>query len=269
MTRIAVHGATGRMGRQVLAVVLADAQAELAAAIEREGHAAVGSDAGLLAGRSEASGVAVDADLEGALERSDVVIDFSAPAATRALLARCAQRRVAAVVGTTGMDDATKDALQQLAAVAPVVYAPNFSVGVNVLWALCARAVQLCGDEFDLELIEMHHGRKVDSPSGTAVKLLDVVAAARGLDPASDAVYGRTGIVGARKRREIGVHALRGGDVIGDHTLVMAGPGERLEITHRAQSREIFARGAVRAAHWVAGRPAGLYDMSDVLGLKA
>lgn len=268
MTAIAVHGATGRMGRSVLAVVLADPQAQLVAAIEREGHAALGSDAGLLAGRSDASGVAVGADLDGALERSQVVIDFSAPEATRALLARCTQRRVAAVVGTTGMDAATKQALQALAAVAPVVYAPNFSVGVNVLWALCERAVQLCGDEFDLELIEMHHGRKVDSPSGTAVKLLEVVARARGLDPASDAVHGRAGLVGARRRSEIGVHALRGGDVVGDHTLVMAGPGERLELTHRAHGREIFARGAVRAAHWVAGRGPGLYDMSDVLGLK-
>ena len=268
MTAIAVHGATGRMGRHVLAVVLADAQAQLAAAIEREGHAALGSDAGLLAGRSEASGVAIDADLDGALARSQVVIDFSSPEGTRALLERCAHKRVAAVVGTTGMDAPAKEALQLLAAVAPVVYAPNFSVGVNVLWALCARAVELCGDEFDLELIEMHHGRKVDSPSGTAVKLLEVVARARGLDPAKDAVHGRTGLVGARRPREIGVHALRGGDVVGDHTLVMAGPGERLELTHRAHGREIFARGAVRAAHWVAGRAPGLYDMSDVLGLK-
>jgi 4-hydroxy-tetrahydrodipicolinate reductase len=268
MTRIAVHGAAGRMGRSVSAVVLADPQAQLVAAIEREGHAALGNDAGLLAGRSEASGVALAADLERALERAEVVIDFSGPDATRAVLTRCAARRVAAVVGTTGMDAPCKDALAALAAVAPVVYAPNFSVGVNVLWALCERAVQLCGEDFDLEVIEMHHRRKVDAPSGTAIKLTEVIARARGLDPDAAAVYGRSGQVGARGSREIGVHALRGGDVVGDHTLVMAGPGEQLELTHRAHSREIFARGAVRAAHWIPGRPAGLYDMSDVLGLR-
>jgi 4-hydroxy-tetrahydrodipicolinate reductase len=268
VTRIAVHGAAGRMGRNVIAVVLADAEAQLAAAIEREGHAALGSDAALLSGSAEAGGVALDADVDRALERAQVVIDFSAPSSTTELLARCAQKRVPAVVGTTGMDAACREAVDALSRVAPVVFAANFSIGVNVLWALCERAVQLCGEDFDLEVVEMHHHHKVDAPSGTALKLTDVIARARGLEPGAAAVHGRSGQVGARRHAEIGVHALRGGDVFGDHTLVLAGPGERLELTHRAHGREIFARGAVRAAHWVVGRPVGLYDMSDVLGLK-
>jgi 4-hydroxy-tetrahydrodipicolinate reductase len=266
-TKIAVHGAAGRMGRNVMAVVLADAGAELAGAVEREGSSALGSDAGILAGRADASGVKLQADLDAVLARAQVVIDFSAPDASRALLARCLERRLPAVLGTTGMDAACREALQQLSRVAPVVYSPNFSVGVNVFWALCERAVQLTGEEFDLEVIEMHHRRKVDSPSGTAERLTEVVAKARGLDPQKAAMHGRNGLVGARKRDEIGVHALRGGDVVGDHTLVLAGPGELLELTHRAHSREIFARGAVRAAHWVVGKPNGLYDMKAVLGL--
>jgi 4-hydroxy-tetrahydrodipicolinate reductase len=267
-TRIAVNGAAGRMGRSIIAVVLADAEAQLTAAIERKDHAALGSDAAILSGAGAAGDVALAADVDAALERAQVVIDFTTPESTCALLARCAEKRVPAVVGTTGMNAQSREAVQALARVAPVVFAANFSVGVNVLWALCERAVQLCGDEFDLEVVEMHHHHKVDAPSGTALKLAEVIARARGLEPAA-VVNGRSGQVGARKSQEIGMHALRGGDVFGDHTLVLAGPGERIELTHRAGNREIFARGAVRAAHWVVGRPAGLYDMGDVLGLKA
>jgi 4-hydroxy-tetrahydrodipicolinate reductase len=255
------------MGRAVIEVVLEDERAQLAAAIEHAGHAALGRDAAILAGRA-AIGVALGADIGRALEQAQVVIDFSAPPACRALLERCAEARVPAVVGTTGMDRACRDAVDALARVAPVVFAPNFSVGVNVLFALCERAVKAAGEEFDLEIVEMHHRHKVDAPSGTALRLFDVVAAARELDPARAMVAGRSGQVGARRSDEIGVHALRGGDVVGDHTLVLAGPGERIEITHRAHGRQIFARGALRAAHWVVGRPAGLYDMADVLGIR-
>jgi 4-hydroxy-tetrahydrodipicolinate reductase len=255
------------MGRAVIEVVLEDAKARLAFAIEHERHAALGQDAGVLAGRSPI-GISLSCDVTAALERAQVVIDFSSPAASRALLERCARARVPAVVGTTGMDDACRTALSELARVAPVVCSPNFSVGVNILWSLCERAVQLAGDEFDLEIVEMHHRRKVDAPSGTAVRMAEVVAGARGLDPRRASVPGRSGQVGARRNDEIGVHALRGGDVVGDHTLVLAGPGERIELTHRAHGRQIFARGAVRAAHWVVGRPAGLYDMADVLGIR-
>lgn len=267
MTRVSVHGAGGRMGRSIVKVLVEDRGATLVSAIERGGHAALGQDAGMLAGLAEPLGVALTSSMEAALERAEVVIDFSLPDAAASLFSACAQRRVAAVVGTTGLDPAARAALDALCKVAPVVVAPNYSVGVNVLWALAAQAVRLLGPEYDIEIVEMHHKHKVDAPSGTAVRLLDVVAQARGVDPAQSVRAGRTGQVGARTMEEIGVHALRGGDVVGDHTLVLAGPGERIELTHRAQSREIFALGAVKAAHFVVGRPPGLYEMADVLGI--
>ncbi len=268
MTAIAVHGAAGRMGRTVLEVLLEDPHARLVAAVDRPGHAALGHDAALLIGRAEPLKLPLSEDLDAALAEAQVVIDFSSSDACRTLLERCAKARVAAVVGTTGMDAACQDALHALSQVAPVVYAPNFSVGVNVLWALADEAVRLLGPEFDPEIVEMHHKHKVDAPSGTAVRLIEVVARARGLDPARAGVPGRSGQVGARRSDEIGVHALRGGDVVGDHTLVLAGPGERLELTHRAHGRQIFARGALRAAHWVVSQPPGSYDMADVLGIR-
>jgi len=268
MTAIAVHGAAGRMGRTVLETALEDPHARLVAALDRPGHAALGHDAALLVGRAEAVRVPLTEDLDAALAQAQVVIDFSSVDASRRLLEACAKIKVAAVVGTTGMDAECRAALEVLAKVAPVVYAPNFSVGVNVLWALAERAVRLLGEGFDIEIIEMHHKHKVDAPSGTAERLVEMAARARGLNPEHAVVPGRAGQVGARRSEEIGVHALRGGDVVGDHTLVLAGPGERLELTHRAHSRQIFARGAVRAAHWVASRPPGLYGMADVLGIR-
>jgi 4-hydroxy-tetrahydrodipicolinate reductase len=267
MTRIAVHGAGGRMGRGVIACVCADQNAQLVGAIETAGHPLLGKDAAVAAGASEPIGVAIVSDAAVALDRAEVVIDFSTPVAVRALVEVCAARKLGAVVGTTGLDADTGAAIEELAAVAPVVCAPNFSVGVNALWALSAQAVRLLGGEFDLEVVEMHHKHKADAPSGTALELLRVVADARGLDPEWAAVPGRSGDTGARQAGEIGVHSLRGGDVVGDHTLVLAGPGERLELTHRAHTREVFARGALRAAHWTVGRAPGLYGMSDVLGL--
>jgi 4-hydroxy-tetrahydrodipicolinate reductase len=268
VTAIAVHGAAGRMGRTVLELLLDDPQARLVAAVDRHGHAALGQDAAVLIGRPEPVRVQLTEDLDRALAEAQVAIDFSSPAATLTLLERCAAARVAAVVGTTGMDSATEHALRALAEVAPVVAAPNFSVGVNVLWALAERAVALVGTEFDLEIIDIHHKQKVDAPSGTALRLAEVVARARGLDPQRAAVHGREGIVGARRAEEVGIHALRGGDVVGDHTLMLAGPGERIELTHRAHGRHIFARGAIRAAHWVINRAPGLYGMADVLGIR-
>ena len=267
MIHVVVHGAAGRMGRSVIDVLLDQADAGLGAAIEHVGHAALGQDASLLAGRG-AGQVKVSSDLAGALAAADVVIDFSTVRACRELLAACLAQGRAAVIGTTGLDAACQEAIVSLAQRAPVVVAPNYSVGVNVLLALARQAVALVGDEFDLEIVEMHHKRKVDAPSGTAAQLLETVAAARGLSAEGDAVHGRRGETGARGAREIGVHALRGGDVVGDHTLVLAGPGERLELTHRAQTRQIFARGAVLAALWAAQKPPGLYGMADVLGIR-
>ena len=267
MTRVSVHGAAGRMGRSIVKVLVEDKGATLVSAIDRGGHSALGQDASVLAGLHEPIGVVLTSSLESALERAEVVIDFSLPDAARSLFQACTARRVAAVVGTTGLDAASRNALDALCKVAPVVVAPNFSVGVNALWALAAQAVRVLGPDYDIEIVETHHRHKLDAPSGTAVRLTEVVAQARGIDPSSAVRAGRSGQVGARKPDEIGVHALRGGDVVGDHTLYLIGPGERIELTHRAHSREIFALGAVRAAHFVVGRPPGLYEMADVLGI--
>lgn len=267
MTRVSVHGAAGRMGRNITKLLVEDKGATLVSAIEHAGNPAIGQDVAVLNGFSEPLGVVVTASLESALERAEVVIDFSLPVAARALFEACRARKVAAVVGTTGLDAAARSALDALAKVAPVVAAPNYSVGLNALWAIAAQAVRVLGPEFDIEIVEMHHKHKVDAPSGTAVRLAEVVAQARGLDAKTAARHGREGQVGARTSGEIGIHALRGGDVVGDHTLILAGPGERIELTHRAHSREIFALGAVRAAHFVVGRAPGLYDMADVLGI--
>lgn len=254
------------MGRQIMSLIAADENATLAGAIEHAGSPALGSDAGVLAGVSPL-GVTLQSDAQAGLEKADVVIDFSLPAGTRALLEVCAVTKTPVVIGTTGLGEEGDAAVRKLGEVVPVVYAPNYSVGVNVFWALAKRAAELLGDEADMEIIETHHHHKVDSPSGTALRLLNVVAEARGLDPREAVRHGRSGQVGARTKNEIGMHAVRGGDVVGDHTLVLAAPGERIEITHRASSREVFARGAIRAAHWVVGKPPGVYTMDDILGL--
>jgi 4-hydroxy-tetrahydrodipicolinate reductase len=262
-----MHGAAGRMGRSVVELLLDEPSAKLTAAVEHVGHAALGQDAAVLAGRSPGE-VKLSSDVDSALRACDVVIDFSTVRGCRELLAGCITHSRAIVIGTTGLDAACKDAIALLSQVAPVVVAPNYSVGVNVLLTLAQKAVQLVGEEFDLEIVEMHHRRKIDAPSGTALQLLEVVADARGVAPETAAVYGRSGETGARGSREIGMHALRGGDVVGDHTLVLAGPGEQIELTHRAHGRHIFARGAVRAALWVASQPPGVYGMADVLGIR-
>lgn len=269
MTRIAVHGASGRMGRQVIAAVAEDPKAQLVAALVRAGSPALGQDAGVFAGLGRELQVPITADMQAGLATADVLIDFSLPSGMLSVLAACAEAGVPAVVGTTGFGEAGQAALDRLATVAPVVFAPNFSVGVNVFWALARRAVQYLGADTDVEIVEMHHRHKVDAPSGTARRLLEVVADARGQAEVVDKVarHGRQGQVGARTAEEIGVHALRGGDVVGEHTLIMAPAGERIELTHRAHGREIFARGAVRASHWVTGQVCGRYGMEDVLGL--
>jgi 4-hydroxy-tetrahydrodipicolinate reductase len=213
-----------------------------------------------------AIGVRVGSDRE-AIAGADVVVDFTAPAATAAMAARAAQSSLPMVIGTTGLDAAANAAIEALASKAAVVAAPNTSIGVTGLFHRAAEAARLLGPGFDAEIVEMHHKKKVDAPSGTALRLAERVAAAKGLG--RDAfVHGRSGTVGARPEGEIGIVALRGGDVIGEHTLVLAGPGERIELTHRAHDRALFAVGALRAAKWVVSQPPGRYDMSDVLGLS-
>jgi 4-hydroxy-tetrahydrodipicolinate reductase len=264
---VAVHGAGGRMGRAVVRALAETPSMRLVAALDRAHGDGVGRDAGELA-QVGALGVSVTAD-DASLGGASVVIDFSAPAATARLAARCRTARVPLVVGTTGLDEDALAALGALAEEVPVVVAPNTSVGVTVLFHLAAEAARLLGPDFDAEIVEMHHRRKVDAPSGTALRLAERVAAAKGLGP-EHVVHGRSGQVGARPDAEIGVVSLRGGDVVGEHTLVLAGPGERVELTHRAHDRTLFARGALEAARWVARAAApGLFDMADVLGLRA
>jgi 4-hydroxy-tetrahydrodipicolinate reductase len=264
--RIALHGATGRMGRAIVQVIEETDGASLVDAFSRADDPAVGSDAGLIA-QVGSLGVPVRTLGAGASIEADVVIDFSTPAATHDIAGRCFALGLPLVSGTTGLDAETLAAIDALAATTPVVFAPNMSVGVTVLFHLAAVATKLLGPDFDPEIVEMHHRHKIDAPSGTAARLASVVAEARGLDPEASVVHGRSGQVGARRADEIGVMTLRGGGVIGEHTLVLASASERVELTHRAQDRSIFARGAVRAATWIVGQPAGRYDMADVLGI--
>lgn len=264
--RVLLHGAGGRMGRAVVSLLAVDERLRLAAALDAPGSKLLGRDAGELAGLG-ALGVSLTADISAALRVSDVVIDFSVVGAVPALARAAAQSRTPTVVCTTGLDAAAHAALDALAEVAPVVVAANTSVGVTVLLHLAARAALLLGDDYDVEIVELHHRQKVDAPSGTALRLAQAVATARELDLATAARHGRSGQVGARTPDEIGLHALRGGDVIGEHTVLLAGAGERLELTHRAHTRDLFARGALRAARWVVSQRPGKYEMADVLGI--
>lgn len=268
--RLAVAGAGGRMGQALIEAALATPDLALAAALDVAGSPAIGRDAGERIGR--ATGVAVGTDVVAALAHADVLIDFTRPEGTLAHAAACAKLGVALVAGTTGLSAAQKAELAAHARVVPIVFAPNMSVGVNVAVRLVEMATALLGPAYDIEIVEMHHRHKVDAPSGTALRLGEAAAAARGTTLAQSAVYAREGVTGERKAGTIGFATLRGGDVVGDHTVIFAAPGERVEITHKAASRQTFAAGAMRAARFVAerraaGRP-GLYDMADVLGLS-
>lgn len=268
MIRVAIIGAAGRMGRMLVAGVLQDPALALSGALEYSGCPLLGQDAGVVAGHG-ACGLCISDDVEALIAGSDAVIDFSSAAATMALAPRLAAAGLSMAIGTTGLTAADKGSLRELAvAGARIVQAPNMSVGVNLLFALCAKVAPLLGEEYDIEVVEMHHNKKKDAPSGTAERLGEILASARGLDYRQDTRHGRVGMVGARGKKEIGMHALRGGDVVGDHTVVFAAEGERVELTHKASSRETFANGALRAVKFLATAPAGLYDMQDVLGLK-
>lgn len=264
--RIGILGAGGRMGRQLIQAVHA-AGYPLAAAVERPGSSLIGSDAGELAGIGHA-GVPVVGQLADVLSQCDVVIDFTAPAATAEHLRACQAAGVAMVIGTTGFDDSQKQLLDQSAQHIPLVYAANYSVGVNVSIKLLELAAQTFGDSVDIEIIEAHHRHKVDAPSGTALMMGEAVAQTLGRDLREVAVYGREGHTGPRERQTIGFETIRGGDIVGEHTVMFIGEGERVEVRHMATSRMNFASGAVRAAAWVVAQSAGRYDMLDVLNLR-
>jgi 4-hydroxy-tetrahydrodipicolinate reductase len=265
--RIAVIGCAGRMGRTNLRAVL-DAGLELTAGVETPGNPALGVDLGTLAG-TEPIGRAVTADAAAAMTRADAAIEFSSPDATGAHARAAAAAGCAHVVGTTGLEPEHEAVLAEAAQRVPVVYAPNMSRGVTLLMELVQTVARALDDEFDVEVFEIHHNRKVDAPSGTALGLGRAAARGRGVALDDVAERGRDGITGPRECGRIGFAALRGGDVVGDHTVYFAGPGERLELTHRATDRAIYGRGAVQAARWTQGRAPGLYGMADVLGLRA
>ena len=264
MINIAVTGAAGRMGRTLVEACVRADGLRLSAVFERTGNAAVGKDAGELAGLGKL-GVTIRAGLDGA--DFDVLVDFTSPEATLANLDYCRQHKKKMVIGTTGIDDAGKGRIAAAKDIA-IVFAPNMSVGVNLCFKLLETAARVLGDDVDVEITEAHHRHKVDAPSGTALRMGEVVAKVLQRDLKEHGVYGRHGISGERARKTIGFSSIRAGDIVGDHTVLFAGGGERVEITLRAESRMPFASGALRAARWLADKQHGLYDMQDVLGLR-
>lgn len=267
MTKIAVVGAAGRMGRALIQAIDMAKDAQLSVATERSGSSLVGADAGEMAGIGT-NGVQISDSLENAANDFDVVIDFTGPDATMAHLDYCLDQGKKMVIGTTGLSDAQKASLQSASEKIAIVFAPNMSVGVNLCFKLLDIAARVMGDDADIEIVECHHRHKVDAPSGTAIRMGEVVADALDRDLNEVAVYGREGHTGARDLKTIGFETIRAGDVVGEHTVWFATEGERVEITHKASSRLTFANGAVRAAGWLAQKDKGLYDMQDVLELN-
>jgi 4-hydroxy-tetrahydrodipicolinate reductase len=267
MTRIGITGAAGRMGRALIEACHRGQGVQLVAALDRPGSPAIGTDAGELCGLGKL-GVLISDDPGQALARVDVLVDFTRPEASLGYLDACRRAGKKMVIGTTGFDAAGKQRINAAAQQTAIVFAPNMSVGVNLCFKLLDMAARVLGDEVDVEIIEAHHRHKVDAPSGTALRMGEIVAAALGRDLTDTAVYGRQGVTGERSRQTIGFATLRGGDIVGDHTVLFAEEGERVEITHKASSRMTFAKGALRAAGWLAQKETGLFDMQDVLGLR-
>ncbi len=264
--QIAVAGSSGRMGRALIEAIGQSPDFHLKAALEMPDSPYLGRDAGELLGAP--CGVRISADLEGALAGCDVLVDFTRPEGTLAHLTLCSVHGIRMVIGTTGFQPPQKALIADAAKKISIVMAPNMSVGVNLTFKLAEIAAKVLNEGYDVEIIEAHHRHKVDAPSGTALRMGEVIAAALGRDLAKDAVYGREGVTGERKPSTIGFATVRGGDIVGDHTALFAGTGERVEITHKAASRATFALGALRAARYLADKKSGLYDMQDVLGLK-
>jgi 4-hydroxy-tetrahydrodipicolinate reductase len=266
MIRVAITGAAGRMGKTLIQAIQEADGLTLGAALEHPDNPGIGQDAGEIAGVGTLN-VAINANAADCADNFDVVIDFTVPDATLGLAAVCRANGKAMVIGTTGFTDEQLSTLKESAADIPLFMAPNMSVGVNLVFKLIEIAATALGDSVDVEVIEAHHRHKIDAPSGTAVRMGEVLAAALDRDLDTDAIYGRQGITGARARKTIGFSTIRGGDIVGEHTVMYAGEGERIEITHRAQSRMNFAQGALRAVRYVQGKPAGLYDMQTLLDL--
>ncbi|MDY6828588.1 MAG: 4-hydroxy-tetrahydrodipicolinate reductase [Pseudomonadota bacterium] len=267
VTRVAIGGAGGRMGRALLEAVFAADDVVLGAATVRTGSSLVGCDAGELIGAGSL-GVPLGDDLSALVDQFDVLIDFTRPDYTLQYLDLCLRAKKKLVIGTTGFDSSQKARIVEAGQSVAIVCAPNMSVGVNLCFKLLETAAQVLGDEVDIEVIEAHHRNKVDAPSGTALRMGEVVAETLGRNLADCAVYGREGHTGPRDRQTIGFSTVRAGDIVGDHTVLFAGAGERIEVTHRSSSRATYAQGALRAARWLKDKPAGVFDMQDVLGLR-
>jgi 4-hydroxy-tetrahydrodipicolinate reductase len=265
--KIAVMGAAGRMGRQLIAAIAAEPQTMISGATEPIGSPALGKDIGDLAG-IERLGIAVSSDVAAVIAAADAIIDFTVPKATVEFASLAAQSGTAHIIGTTGFDKAAEAAIAEAATKIAIVKAGNMSLGVNLLAALTRQVAAALGNDFDIEIVEMHHRMKIDAPSGTALMLGDAAAQGRDLDLEEHSVRTRDGHTGPRHTGDIGFATLRGGTVVGDHTVIFAGDGERIELTHRAADRGIFARGAVKAALWTKDKPPGLYAMTDVLGIS-
>ncbi|MBI2276188.1 MAG: 4-hydroxy-tetrahydrodipicolinate reductase [Dechloromonas sp.] len=265
-TRIGIVGASGRMGRMLIEAVLKDEQVVLGGAFDQPGSPALGKSAGELVGL--ASDVPVSDDLVGGLKGIDCLIDFTRPQGTLHHLELCRQAGVGIIIGTTGFEAEGKAAITAAARDIPVVFAPNMAVGVNLVFKLLDTAARILNQGYDIEIVEAHHRMKIDAPSGTALRMGEVVANALGRDLKECAVYGREGVTGERDPSTIGFATVRGGDIVGDHTVMFCGLGERVEVTHKASSRMPYALGSLRAARFIAGRQSGLFDMQDVLGLR-
>ncbi len=267
MTKIVVTGAAGRMGGRIITLVTETELLQVTGAVEMAGHPKMGQDAGYVAGCGDL-GVKIGDSLEEALANADLLIDFTFPQVSLRNAAVCARLGKAMIVGSTGFTPDERKQLEGYAEKTPIVFAPNMSVGVNVCFKLLKDLAKTLGDDFDVEIVELHHNKKKDSPSGTAVRMGEVVADALGRDYNQVANYHREGMCGERSSEEIGMQTVRGGDIVGEHTVYFIGMGERIELTHRAMSRDMFARGAIRAAGWIKGKTPGIYDMQDVLDLK-
>jgi 4-hydroxy-tetrahydrodipicolinate reductase len=267
MVRIAINGAAGRMGRALVEACMQYPDSTLGAAVDLPESGCTGKDAGTAAGIGEC-GVKISDSLQQSLDAFDVLIDFTRPAPSLAALEVCRAHGKKMVIGTTGFSEKQKQQIQQAAQSIGIVFAPNMSVGVNLSLKLLELTAKVLGDEVDIEIIEAHHRHKVDAPSGTALRMGEVIANTLGRKLSEHAVYGREGNTGERNRKTIGFQTIRAGDIIGDHTVMFADIGERIEISHKASSRMTFAKGAMRAAAWIASRKKGLYDMQDVLSLK-
>ncbi|KWT82069.1 4-hydroxy-tetrahydrodipicolinate reductase [Candidatus Magnetominusculus xianensis] len=267
MLNISIAGAAGKMGQRIGVLALENPSITLVGVFERAGHEAIGVDFGEIAGVGK-TGVTLTDNIAETLDTADVVIDFTSPESTLSNLRLCSEHNKAMVIGTTGMSSAQTSKVESYGTKIPVILAPNMSIGVNLLLKVLGDVARALGDSYDVEIIEAHHRLKKDAPSGTALKMANVIAEAlsRNLDEVS--VLCRSGIIGERRKKEIGIQTIRAGDIVGEHTVLFGGLGERIEITHKASSRDTFARGALRAALWLQDKPAGIYDMQDVLGLR-